>query len=324
MNAVDSMIKILKSPPVSLCVMCDDESILEEMDERLVNDSNLGIKKSDLMKIGDWWGTVGIDDVRRVERFLRTPAEGRLKLVRIFGAENMNQEASNAFLKTLEEPPRKAVLILYTRNFYKLPSTVRSRVILITVQKPSRDEIMRILKEVEGLNEKKIWDLFVICRMSYKVLKFLKKKGKIDSSSLNFDRLDDVLTPDVELRISLYFEKLLYRVIESKSEEEILNLYDEFLDHLKKVEKDRIHGIVKKFLKFISYFLRDSLMARVHAELIEHKEFFGYFMKSVHDPADILNFLRELRTVYESQRGQMDHELVILWTMLKLWKTFKR
>ena len=67
-------------------------------------------------------------DVREVGRFLSmTPAEGGWRVVIIDSADDMNRHAANAVLKVLEEPPRRAVLLLVSHNPGRLLATIRSR-----------------------------------------------------------------------------------------------------------------------------------------------------------------------------------------------------
>jgi DNA polymerase III subunit delta' len=69
-----------------------------------------------------------VGDVRTISSFLRlTPAEGGWRVVIVDGADAMNRSASNAVLKILEEPPRRAVLLLVADNPGRLLPTVRSR-----------------------------------------------------------------------------------------------------------------------------------------------------------------------------------------------------
>ncbi len=56
-----------------------------------------------------------------------TPALGRRRVFVIRDAERMNEEAQNALLKTLEEPPGGAVLILVSASAQRLLPTIRSR-----------------------------------------------------------------------------------------------------------------------------------------------------------------------------------------------------
>lgn len=71
---------------------------------------------------------IRICQVRRLERVVsRTPFEGRYRVLIIDPADALNVEASNAFLKTLEEPPPSLVLILITSREESLLPTVVSR-----------------------------------------------------------------------------------------------------------------------------------------------------------------------------------------------------
>jgi DNA polymerase-3 subunit delta' len=55
------------------------------------------------------------------------PARGRRRVAILRGAEGATEEAANALLKTLEEPPGGAVLILCATDLSPLPRTIRSR-----------------------------------------------------------------------------------------------------------------------------------------------------------------------------------------------------
>jgi DNA polymerase-3 subunit delta' len=71
---------------------------------------------------------IRIEEVRRViQRLALTPGEGTWRVVLVDGAEAMRGEAANALLKTLEEPPPRAVLMLTTAAPDRLLPTIRSR-----------------------------------------------------------------------------------------------------------------------------------------------------------------------------------------------------
>lgn len=56
-----------------------------------------------------------------------TPALAPQKVAILYEADRMNSESSNAFLKTLEEPPARTTLLLVTTRPYALLPTIRSR-----------------------------------------------------------------------------------------------------------------------------------------------------------------------------------------------------
>ena len=58
-----------------------------------------------------------VDDTREIAAFLRlTAAEGGWRVVIVDGADEMNRNAANALLKILEEPPRRALLLLVAHS----------------------------------------------------------------------------------------------------------------------------------------------------------------------------------------------------------------
>jgi len=72
--------------------------------------------------------TILIDRVREAIGFVnRRPAEGRRAVLIIDLAHRMGAEAANALLKTLEEPPDHAVIVLLTPIYHALLPTIRSR-----------------------------------------------------------------------------------------------------------------------------------------------------------------------------------------------------
>ncbi len=62
-----------------------------------------------------------------IREMARLPVEGRHRVAVIEGAHRMNEDAQNALLKTLEEPPPGATLILCADDAERLLPTVRSR-----------------------------------------------------------------------------------------------------------------------------------------------------------------------------------------------------
>lgn len=98
----------------------------------------------------------GIDDIRSLREAVKlAPARAKKKVYIIDEAHMLTTEASNALLKTLEEPPEHVIFILATTNPEKLIETIRSRVVTIPFRKASNEEIARSLSRViQGENLK--------------------------------------------------------------------------------------------------------------------------------------------------------------------------
>ncbi|HXW17302.1 MAG TPA: DNA polymerase III subunit gamma/tau, partial [Candidatus Acidoferrales bacterium] len=69
----------------------------------------------------------GIDQIRELREMVRYAAMGRYKIVILDEAHQLTDEASNALLKTLEEPPEKVIFILATTQPEDLADTIKSR-----------------------------------------------------------------------------------------------------------------------------------------------------------------------------------------------------
>src|SRR5271154_6831141 len=90
----------------------------------------------------------GIDQIREMVRY--APAPSRYKVVILYEAHQLTDEASNALLKTLEEPPERVVFILATTRSEDLVETIKSRAQLFNFRsltfREIADEIERIAK----------------------------------------------------------------------------------------------------------------------------------------------------------------------------------
>lgn len=101
----------------------------------------------------------GIDDVRTLRDAVKlAPVSAKKKIYIIDEVHMLTTEASNALLKTLEEPPEHVVFILATTNPEKLIDTIRSRTTLIQFRKAGTGEIVRSLKRVVDGEKIKIDD----------------------------------------------------------------------------------------------------------------------------------------------------------------------
>jgi DNA polymerase-3 subunit delta' len=90
---------------------------------------------------------ISIDQLRELQHDLSLrPYEGPRKACIIDPAERMSVNAANSLLKTLEEPPGNALIILLTENAGMLLSTVRSRCQLIRFAPLSPEHVQSLLE----------------------------------------------------------------------------------------------------------------------------------------------------------------------------------
>jgi DNA polymerase-3 subunit delta' len=88
-----------------------------------------------------------VDDAREIAGFFRlTAAEEGWRIVVVDGAEEMNRIAANALLKILEEPPRRALLLLVSHGPGRLLPTIRSRCRRMPLAELSRPVVKQLLE----------------------------------------------------------------------------------------------------------------------------------------------------------------------------------
>ncbi len=96
--------------------------------------------------------------IRALEHALQMRAvNGRLKVAIISDADRLQNEAANAFLKTLEEPPKDSLLLLLSALPEALPETILSRCIGIPLapdgkvqSKAEEENLVKLLQQTAG------------------------------------------------------------------------------------------------------------------------------------------------------------------------------
>jgi len=95
---------------------------------------------------------ITIQQLRDAQRLLAMrPYEAQLSACIIDPSDRMNTNSANSFLKTLEEPPGNAIIILITENADSLLPTIRSRCRIIRFA-PLAQEHVRVLLERNGMS----------------------------------------------------------------------------------------------------------------------------------------------------------------------------
>jgi len=97
---------------------------------------------------------IKIDQIRTLQkRLMFAPIQGGRRSVIVNDAHTMNAEASNAMLKTLEEPPDNTHLVLTAQQTSDLLPTIVSRCQHVGFEPLSPESIAQRLFETEGVDE---------------------------------------------------------------------------------------------------------------------------------------------------------------------------
>lgn len=90
-----------------------------------------------------------VDDIRYLNDQVRIPPQiGKYKVYIIDEVHMLSKAAFNAFLKTLEEPPKHAIFILATTEKHKIIPTILSRCQIYDFNRIGVDEIVKHLREI--------------------------------------------------------------------------------------------------------------------------------------------------------------------------------
>ena len=97
-----------------------------------------------------------------LDKLSLSAVEGGYRTVVVYLPEKMNQQAANALLKMVEEPPEKTLFLLVTLQPEKVLTTIFSRCLFLRVRPFSREED-RAIHAKEGAETTELADLFHDC-----------------------------------------------------------------------------------------------------------------------------------------------------------------
>jgi len=120
-----------------------------------------------------------IEQIRDLEHALQMRARnGRRKVAIISDADRLQPQAANAFLKTLEEPPKDSLLLLLTALPEALPETILSRCIAIPLtaneQFQIKDEERKLVKLLQEASRERSWTIQFAYRLAQEFQRLLR------------------------------------------------------------------------------------------------------------------------------------------------------
>lgn len=97
--------------------------------------------------------TISVDDVRQQINadMVIKPYSSKYKIYIVDEAEKMNEQAQNALLKTIEEPPEYGIIMLLTNNLEAMLPTILSRCITFHLKPVNQEKIVELLTKEYGV-----------------------------------------------------------------------------------------------------------------------------------------------------------------------------
>jgi DNA polymerase III subunit delta' len=132
---------------------------------------------------------ISIKQIRELEHALQMRAtNGRRKVAIILAAERLGDAAANAFLKTLEEPPKDSLLLLLSALPEALPETILSRCIAIPLaldgEVHSKKEEEKLVKLLQQASRETAWTIQFAYRLAQEfqhLLRSVREEVKLET-----------------------------------------------------------------------------------------------------------------------------------------------
>ena len=196
----------------------------------------------------------GVEGIRNLIDQTRIPPQtGKYKVYIIDEVHMLSTGAFNAFLKTLEEPPKHCVFILATTEKHKIIPTILSRCQIYNFKRINNNDIVTHLKNICSVEKIKYED---------KALEEIANKsdGAMRDALQLFDKivsLDNVITLKIVIEnlntVDIYTFIKIYEYIYSQDIPNLLNKINEILEN-------GISGDI--FISGLSSFFRDLLVSK--------------------------------------------------------------
>lgn len=178
--------------------------------------------------------SISVDEIRKLQSdIIIKPLYSGRKVYLIIDADKMTAQAQNCLLKTLEEPPGYAVIILTVTNYEALMETIRSRALRYSFKKNTFDEVRELLNKRLGQSLGK--DSFILTYADGVIGNALELAGSDEFVALREETL-----------------KIILKTMNSKLAD-VFDIYDFF-----EANKGRIDAV----LDIMLLFYRDLLVAK--------------------------------------------------------------
>jgi len=213
-------------------------------------------------------GSIRIEQIRELRREIDLkPFENRKKIYIIENAEKMTIEASNCLLKTIEEPPDYAILILICMNIDSILPTIISRCQLIKFRLIDSLKIRKILLKKIDLEESKAELVSRLAQGSIgRAFKLISDKEYFNRREKLLDYLTKILPGKYDSNFFINIEKILTDISEMDEILEIILLWYRDILVVKKlgdqkyiVNSDKVEALNEKSRVYSQKILIDIL-----------------------------------------------------------------
>lgn len=279
--------------PCNECEMCKSISSTQSMD---------------IIEI-DAASNRGIDEIRTLRESVKyAPTRGKYKIYIIDEVHMLTKESFNAFLKTLEEPPRHTIFIFATTDVHKVPLTIISRCQRYDFRRIQLDTIKQTLAKIAKDEKIEIDD---------KTLTIISKKadGALRDAESYFDQVvafcNGKIEPEVVSRmLNLIDEEIYFDVSDAVLNKDFKSVFElsnkifmngwDFIDF--------IDGLNEHFRNILAVIVTDKTELAETADIYRNR-YLNY--KGHYSESDLLRLLAFLNKVQQELKYSQNQKLKV-------------
>ncbi len=233
---------------------------------------------------------IGVDESAEILRKLSlTTYESEYKIMIIWQAEKMNQQAANKLLKILEEPPEKTLFLLVCESEDQLLRTILSRTQLIKIAKINENDLMKALVVCHNLSSEVAENIVHLADGNYaEALALIHQNENSGQNLASFQKL---------MRASIKFDPKAVMV---------------WIDEIAVAGRER----QKSFLNYSLHIMRESLILNyADASLVkmgaEEQSFVKKFAPFIH-ANNVERFIEELDKAYHHMERNANVKILFM------------
>ena len=269
------------------------------------------LNSSDIVEI-DAASNNGVDEIRELrDKINLVPTSSKYKVYIIDEVHMLTNQAFNALLKTLEEPPSHVIFILATTEPHKIPLTIASRCQKFRFSKISDDKIVDRLKEISKNENISISDdaLFEIARISdggmRDAINMLDQLVAFTNSKIT---LEDIYAVNGTVSYSNLFD--LLKNIKDNDKIKII----EFIDHFDIDGKE-----INRFVSELIIFVKDIILYKNTGKLSEVVDKNEAIKKidEIFSDNELYIFIEMLNETQNKMKNSTHSSIILMTSLLK-------
>ncbi len=251
------------------------EKISKEMCFKILGNNNFNLR--DKVEFKNFKNVISVGDIRELNiEINKKPEFCENKVILIYDAQKMSEEAQNAFLKTIEDCYQNVFIFMFCKNINNILNTIVSRCVVIKFRTMEFEEFCSHF-ENENLNEICLTDLYIQTKGDiYKSKSFKDKEFLYELYNYIFKVIDYIISGELLNIFDLVSEISNYK-----------NNMDEFVDGFFEIVRDLIiysstlnfdfieNRIFKSYISDLSFKITKRTLNKIIIELSSFKSKIG-------------------------------------------------